>query len=576
MKKIFIRLQTLRKDASFIVQSLRGWERFAFIFLSIGLLVGMIGILATLNHKHSVDVPVAGGTHQEGIIGTPRFINPVLAKTDTDHDLVQLVYSGLLRNTDGNLIHDLAASYEISEDELSYTFTLKENLTFHDNKPLTASDVIFTLQKIQDSTIESPLYVPWRDITAEALDDHRILFTLKEPRASFLDSMTFGIIPQHVWENTNFIYAESNILAIGSGPYKIVRIDNSRSGVTEKITLRRFNNFALGKPFIKRVIIKFYANNEDLLASFKKGSIDAIHATHPSEALAFENDSSVTIYDEALPRVFGVFFNANQKSIFLDTEIIKALNISLNKDALINRALYGFGTPLEGPLPPQLPGYEPIPESQEAMTKEDRIQQAASILEKQGWSINSETGIREKNGTPLAFSLSTSNAPELVEVAEILKERFNEIGVSLNVQVFEVGNLVQEIIRPRSYEALLFGQYFQHDTDLYAFWHSTHRNDPGLNVSLFINSTADQALSDALKISQDNERAKKYAIVTDAISEKPSAIFLYSPHFIYISNHNTQGITLGNIRSSSDRFNTIYQWYTETQNIWQPYVKKTN
>ena len=104
-----------------------------------------------------VNVPMDGGSITEGIVGTPRFINPVLAFSDADQDLVSLIYSGLMRKSiNGTLIPDLAEKYEGSKDGLIYTFTLKNKIYFHDKKPITADDVIFTINKIKDPTIKSP------------------------------------------------------------------------------------------------------------------------------------------------------------------------------------------------------------------------------------------------------------------------------------------------------------------------------------------------------------------------------------------------------------------------------------
>src|SRR5690606_32882866 len=123
-----------------------------------------------------------------GLIGSPRFINPLLATSDTDKDLTALIYSGLLRiGPDGSLIPDLAESYEISDDGLTYTFTLKPNLTWHDGRKLTARDIVFTVNLAQNENTRSVKRPIWDGVTVEQSGEKTIIFRLNQPYAPFLE-----------------------------------------------------------------------------------------------------------------------------------------------------------------------------------------------------------------------------------------------------------------------------------------------------------------------------------------------------------------------------------------------------
>ena len=149
--------------------------------------IGIFGGLVTLSNKYTSQVPIFGGTYREGIVGSPRFINPVLASSNPDNDLTALVYSGLVRiDAHGGIIPDLAQSWTISPDGKTYTVNLKPNATFQDGKPLTASDVVFTVSKIQDNNLKSPLSVAWNGVTTTNPDAHTVIFTLQKPYAGFL------------------------------------------------------------------------------------------------------------------------------------------------------------------------------------------------------------------------------------------------------------------------------------------------------------------------------------------------------------------------------------------------------
>ena len=161
-------------------------EYFVFLGFLIIFCISTLIILQKINKSFMVNVPLQGGSITEGIVGTPRFVNPVLAFSDADNDLVSLIYSGLMRkNTDGTLTPDLVSKYETSKDGLTYTFTLRDKIYFHDNKAVTADDVVFTIDKIKDPVIKSPKKGNWDGVSVEKIDEKTIKFTLKQPYASY-------------------------------------------------------------------------------------------------------------------------------------------------------------------------------------------------------------------------------------------------------------------------------------------------------------------------------------------------------------------------------------------------------
>ena len=162
-------------------------ERIVFAGLLTILLLSTIAILQSINESFMAQVPLRGGSVSLGVIGVPRFINPILANGEADLSLVSLIYSGLMRkNSDGKLIPDLAEKYEKSENGLVYNFTLKNNLYFQDGKPVTAKDVLFTINEIKNGIIESPHRINWESVGVEKIDEKTVRFTLKKPYPSFL------------------------------------------------------------------------------------------------------------------------------------------------------------------------------------------------------------------------------------------------------------------------------------------------------------------------------------------------------------------------------------------------------
>lgn len=576
------------------LKSLSRREYFVFIGAFLILVVSTIVIISKINQRFIVKIPTWGGEIKEGIIGTPRFINPLLQFSDADRDLTALVYSGLLRRTpQGNFIPEMAEKYEISQDGLNYTITLKENIFFHDKEPVTADDVIFTIEKAKDALIKSPKKANWDGVSIEKVDNRTIKYTLKQPYVSFLENLTLGIMPKHLWEDValeQWSFSNLNVEAIGSGPFKISQI-KKKSGIPRSYELTPFKKYVHGTPFIKKISLKFYDNEEGLVKAFLAGEIDQINSVSPENAEKLAK-GGYEIETSVLPRIFGLFFNQNQAPIFTDKAVIKAFDQVINKERIIGEVLHGYGISADSPLPPAFIEYSSF-KSPESKSQIGSIEEAEKTLEDAGWK-KGEDGIRtkekttkveaklakssktKKETTRLEFSISTSDIPELKRAAELIKEDLEKIGAKIELRVFETGALNQNVIRPRKYEALFFGQVINYESDLYAFWHSSQRNDPGLNIALYTNTKVDKLLENILTASDKGERAKKYLEFEEEIQKDVAATFIYSPQFIYVFRKKPEGLVINNLKGSSDRFLGASNWYLKTDSIWKIFQSKQN
>jgi len=564
-------------------------ERLAFFVFFWLFAAGLLVLLYNVNKSFLVEIPANGGSLTEGVIGAPRFINPLLAISDADRDLTALTYSGLLRATaSGILVADLAKEYAISEDGLTYTFTLRDDVFFHDGTPITADDVVFTVTKAQDSVLKSPKRANWDGVVVEKTGEKEVVFTLKQAYAPFLENTTLGILPKHIWDKADpeqFSFSEFNIIPVGSGPYTVKNIKRDPSGIPAYYDLKPFKKNALGEPYIANLRIRFYANEEELTNAFKKGEVESINAISPKTAEELR-EKGYRVERSPLPRVFGVFFNQNQAPLFTDLAVRKALSVAVDKERIIDEVLYGYGTAIEGPIPPGSIGYvSPDPENGSEVagagdgtgtSTPTRAEEARDILLRNGWSMNEETGIMEKKTksatAELAFALSTSDVSELKEVGELVKKQWEAIGARVDLKVFETGDLNQNVIRPRKYDALLFGEIVGRDSDLFSFWHSSQRNDPGLNVALYANITADKLMEEARTISDTEERIAKYQEFKQEIAQDIPAVFIYAPDFIYVLPEKIRGIAVGSVKTPSERFLNVHEWFIETDHVWKFFV----
>ncbi len=559
-----------------IIRSFSLTEKTLFVLFSVIFIFSGLSLLYRVNQLLLVEIPDYGGSLTEGIVGSPRFINPVLASSDIDRDLTTLIYSGLMKvEPDGSLVPDIAESYTVSEDGLYYTFKIKEDIFFHDGQRLTVDDVIFTIERAQDSLLKSPREASWVGVKVEKLDESTVIFSLQQAYSPFIHNTTIGILPRHIWRETTveeFPFSRFNTEPIGTGPYKIESITYSDSGLPKTYKLTAFNKYALGRPYIKNIIIKSYQNEREIIDAHRKGDVESLYGVSPKQIQSMNiNPRREEIKLSGLPRMFGVFFNQNVAPIFVSKEVRQALEVSANKQAIVNEILNGYGKTIDSPVPTKENNPD-ITTSTTIVADMENIEKAKEILTKAGW-VQDNTGIFTKKvgnaTTRLSFSISTGDIPELKETAMLLQKQWQMIGAEVEVKVFEIGDLNQNVIRTRKYDALLFGTIIGRDMDLYPFWHSSGRNSPGLNIAMYTNSRADRILEN-IRRTNDIELQKDYLEnLSQEIKNDIPAIFTHSPYFIYIVPNKVKSIDLGLLGTASERFAGVSKWYIETSNVWK-------
>lgn len=547
------------------VGALSSGDRVLFYLLAYIVAIASLAGLYALEQSLLVEVPAYGGTLVEGVVGSPRFINPLLAISDADRDLSSLVYAGLMGlSGNGELAPVLAESYELSPDGKTYTFFLHKDAKFSDGSPVTADDVIFTMQKAQSPALKSPRYADWSGVLAAAVDQRTVRFTLAKPYAPFLGLNTLGILPSRLWNKISdeeFPFSTLQTNPVGAGPFRVKDVARGVSGLVEKVSLAQNSHYVLGRPYLDGIRFNFYSRAEDLASAIKNGSIESAYDTGIKGAL-------ISPY----ARVFGVFWNPSEKRVYARTEVRKALSLALDRQSIIDNVLGGYATAIMGPVPPG-GGVEQFPIRQ----FEHRTAEAAEALISAGWAYDGGARIWKNASAKLTLdgiTLRTSNVPELKSVASAVKEDWEKLGIPVTIELYEPGDLSQNVIRPRKYEALLYGMVIGRDQDLYAFWSSQERNDPGLNIALYANKIVDALLEDVRGGADQKARADNLQKIEDIISADYPAAFIYSPNFTYAVPKNLQGVELPQIIVPADRFATAASWYRSTDAVWPIFANR--
>lgn len=509
-------------------------------------------------------VPVPGGEHIEGLMGQPSFVNPVLVgNNEPDQDLIRVIFSNLL---------GLAEHYKMSADGKVWNIRLKENLFWHDGRAITTDDVVFTIKIIQDPDSHSPLFPMWQAITVERVSELEIKLLLPEPYVFFESTLKeLRPIPKHLFGAipvANLRLSDYNLEPIGSGPFKFTSFQKERSGFISEYRLGRNENYFHQKPYLKELVFKFYQGEEKLIEAFNSGAVDAFGG------LDQKNLSKVNInhqiFEIRMPRYYAIFFNPYTQPAFKDKNVRLALNYATDKERLVKNIFDNQALVVDGPLMPGMKGYDVKIYPEENFS----LEKAEQVLDVSGWQMTEE-GIREKTAKKesqrLEFNLVVPQIAFLVEAANLLQEDWSKIGVKLNLIIRPPAEINEEIIKTRNYEMIIFGNVFSSgdNPDLSSFWHSAERFYPGLNLALYENKTADSLIESIRKTLNNSKRQADLSTLQSLIIQDLPAIFLFSPHYFYLTKSSLKGFDERFIPLPSDRFENIEQWYVKTARVFK-------
>ncbi|MDO8524383.1 MAG: ABC transporter substrate-binding protein [bacterium] len=325
---------------------------FVFFFLS-------SGIFLSLNFyiKNTETSPSVGGSYIEGMVGQPRIINPLYLSTqDADRDIVEIIFSGLMKyDENGQIIKDLIQDYSIKDQGKTYEITLRDGLLWHDGKPLTADDVIFTINLIQNPEYQSPLRVKWAGILIEKISSKTVSFKLPKQYAGFSETLTVKILPKHIFENVSPQNLPLSLVSeeylIGSGPFKIKKITHEQNGFIKKIILERNKDYYGKKPFLKEFSFAFFSDEKDLKKALLLNGVDGFVVNDLSQ---YKNElKSMKVYGLAVPRYFAIFFNAKNEGMFKDNNLKEALAYATNKEAIIKNVFSQKAQAVNSPILPK-------------------------------------------------------------------------------------------------------------------------------------------------------------------------------------------------------------------------------
>jgi len=630
-------------------------EKLVFVLLASVFLFSSFSLWRMFLDRFTTVVPASGGAIVEGVVGFPRFINPLYADTrDADRDLAELVFSGLFTyDSTGNFIPDLAQNYQVLETGKIIEIQLKEDVLWHDGKPFGADDVVFTVRTLQNPSVKSPVRANWAGVEVEKISNLRIRFTLREPYAAFMEKLTLKIIPAHIWQEIpveQIALSSLNLRPIGTGPYRVEKTIQDSGGLVKEMRLKVFSRYINKRPFISSLTFKFFENEEKMLAASRSGQIESFPVSSPNAAKYAGLGERIEQF--SLPRAFSVFFNlASPKQTFQERSVRQALGLAIDRQNLVQTLapdaeavfspllpeFFGFDSPalvpsdktaaktllkqagfreLDGKLykPEKITGEFSSNLRRGSQNQEVRLlqqcladqpgiytegtingvfgpsteQAVIRFQEKYAQEILAPSNLTKGNGQVRAgtraklneicfpqtedesfsITLTTAAQPTLQKVAAFIQEEWQQLGVTVTVNAVSPEEMGINVIKPRNYEALLFGEALGIVPDPLPFWHSSQVADPGLNIAGYENKQADALLE---KIRKETDAAKRNTLMKqlqDILLADAPAITLYDLHYSYVVPDRLKGIEGHKIADPSQRFANVGDWYIKTGRKW--------
>lgn len=503
--------------------------------------------------------------------------NPLLNDTTYDDAVIDLTYNSLL-SFDKNLNPkpELAKSYEISDDNLSITFKLNDNIKWNNGKTLTADDVAFTFTSLADKGYTGSKYgyveklkgaKDYHEGSAdkiegiEVIDKNTIKFTFAEPYSPGLTNLgSIGIIPKHIWGEVPIAQwkDKKDLLTkpVGTGPYEVVSFTEGQD-----VQLKRNDNYFDGDVKTEKFILKV-TNEDTATGELLNGTVDVIDASNLKNKDIKELESEgmdVTSYDSNLVQYMG--FNLRDKK-FQDKNLRQAFMYALDRNAMVDKLLEGNGQVVDTPM---LPSSWSYPDKSTLNNYKYNKDKAKELLKQAGYEDRDNNGIVEdKDGKELVVKLTYPTGNKLREqTAPIIQANLKDIGVKMELENMEFTALMDKVVANHDFELYLMGNNLSLDPDPKPYWHSTSASDEkgnsAWNISSFKNEKADQLIEQGISVSDQKQRKEIYSQFGKLLNDEVPWAYLYSQNIRKAYNPHLKDFK----PYTFNDFDNVKDWYID-------------
>jgi peptide/nickel transport system substrate-binding protein len=485
--------------------------------------------------------PAYGDTYIEALQGNISGLIPNVLSDGPSFEVAGMMYNGLVKyDKDLNLVGELAESWQYSRDCLDLTFKLRRNAQWHDHKPFTAADVIFTYETMINPKTPTAYGGDFKSVeSVEAVDPYTVHIRYKHPNAKALQSWSVWMLPKHLLES----YAREGKLReapqnrtdpVGTGPYLF---KEWKAG--EKVVLVANPDYFDGKPYISRIVYRIIPSSATTFLELKAKGVDGAKLT----ALQFKRQTEYPAFRKAYNKYqyaanVYVYFGMNLRDArFADRRVRQAFAHAINKRELIEGVRLGLAREATGPYKPGTWQYNPNVHQYPYDPAKAR-----ALLAEAGWNKNAD-GILMKNGVPFKFDLLVAQGGEEGrKVSEIIQASLKDIGVQVEIRVIEWAALLKEYIKKRNFETVILAWGITPDPDQYDIWHSSKTSPDELNRIGYSNHEVDELLEKGRSTCVEADRKKYYDRLQEVLAEDQPIVFLYFRDGLPVVSSRIRGI----------------------------------
>jgi len=390
--------------------------------------------------------PVYGETLTVTLSAEPPGLDPTTSPAATIKRVVHYnLFEGLLKvDRTGKVVPMLAKSYTASKDGKEYTFALHPGIKFHDGKPCTAEDVKFSLERILDPKTAAPYRMYYEGIeTVQVVDPLNVKITLKKYDSMFLFNIARGdavIVPRQAVDKLKS-------QPIGTGPFKLAEWKRGDSIVLVKNT----DYYLKGIPYLDKVIFKFIPDPSSQLAALKAGDVDVIaYDMAPENVAALEKDARFKVLKGHTTTDVIMAMNHSKKP-FNDPKVRQAITLAIDRKAVIQGAMSGFGTPIGSHMDPTNPYYVDL-----SGLYPYNPEKAKPLLAEAGYPKGFEAIL--KLPEPYAYARRSG---------EVIADQLSKVGIKLTLEVIQMGQWVDRVFKNADYDLTVMGHAEPFDIEIY-------------------------------------------------------------------------------------------------------------
>ena len=511
-------------------------------------------------------------TFREGLVGTVGRLNPLFAHLNpVDDDISSLIFEGLLGLNDyGEVVPRLASELVISSDGLDYVLRLRDDIKWQDGLPFSVEDVIFTISLLAEADEDELLPASrfWRTVETQRLGDHLLRFRLAQPFSGFPHLLTIGLLPEHALHGASADQLAAhpfNLSPIGTGAYQLGALLGSAEAGIDSVQLLRSPVFA-ERPeardgfFFRELRFRLFPNADDALSAYFAEDIDALAHMPPLTNLTAPPGSR--LYSQAKASLAVLIFNWNEDR-FSERPLRQALALSLDIPQLIQTHFGPAATYADSPLIPSSSLYQPDPfwMTQDLARARALLKGASSSAADAPASENADAAPTD-TGAGDRISLLIEDAMPQPGLASAIATQWHLLGLQVDIEAVSMAELMERLETGRFHVAIV-QQHIPAEADLFRFWHPA-QHGAGQNYGAMPDTIIAELLESARTEVYSVRRAAMYQQFQDEFAQAAIAIPLYYPVYTYMARDTIEGIQLGFLRTSADRFRSIQFWRPAT------------